>query len=134
LSVAVNAARVLAHVGLPEASFALHQAALYLASAPKSDSVKRAMAEAHRAVEETPAATVPPHLRSTGYRGAEALGHGDGYLYPHDHPGGIVPQQYLPDEAGGRVIFRPSREGYEERLAERLAEIDRRMGRRERGE
>jgi putative ATPase len=107
---------------------------LYLASAPKSDSVKRAMAEAHRAVEETPAATVPPHLRSTGYRGAEALGHGDGYLYPHDHPGGIVPQQYLPDEAGGRVIFRPSREGYEERLAERLAEIDRRMGRRERGE
>ncbi len=131
LSVAVNAARVLAYVGLPEASFALHQAALYLASAPKSDSVKRAMAEAHRAVEETPGATVPPHLRSTGYRGAEALGHGDGYLYPHDHPGGIVPQQYLPDDAEGRVIFRPGREGYEERLAERLAEIDRRMGRRE---
>jgi len=131
LSVAVNAARALAYVGLPEASYALHQAALYLATAPKSDSVKRAMGEAHRAVEETPAATVPPHLRSTGYRGAEALGHGAGYRYPHDHPGGIVPQQYLPDEAEGRVIFRPGREGYEERLAERLAEIDRRMGRRE---
>ena len=134
LGVAVDAARALAYVGLPEASYALHQAAVYLAAAPKSDSVKRAMGEARRVVEETPGATVPPHLRSTGYRGAEALGHGAGYRYPHDHPGGVVPQQYLPDEARGRVIFRPGRTGAEAGLAERLAEIDRRMGRRDRRE
>jgi len=134
LGVAVDAARALAYVGLPEAAYALHHAAIYLAVAPKSDSVKRAMGEAHRAVEETPGATVPPHLRATGYRGAEALGHGVGYHYPHDHPEGIVPQQYLPDEAAGRVIFRPGSAGAEERLAEHLAEVDRRMGRRERRE
>jgi putative ATPase len=134
LGVAVDAARALAYVGLPEASYALHHAALYLALAPKSDSIKRAMGEARRAVEETPAATVPPHLRSTGYRGAEALGHGAGYRYPHDHEGAVVPQQYLPDEARGRVIFRPNPRGAESELAERLAEIDRRMEKRDRGE
>ncbi|MCB2223583.1 MAG: replication-associated recombination protein A [Actinobacteria bacterium] len=134
LGVAVDAARALAYVGLPEAAYALHHAALYLAAAPKSDSVKRAMGEARRAVEETPAATVPPHLRSTGYRGAEALGHGSGYRYPHDHPDSLVAQQYLPDEAEGRVIYRPGRTGAEARLAEHLAEVDRRMGRPPRGE
>ena len=133
LSVAVDAAAALAFVGLPEASYALHEAALYLAAAPKSNSIKRAIGEARRAVEETPSATVPAHLRSAGYRGAEALGHGEGYRYPHDHPGGIAPQQYLPDEADGRIIYRPGDTGEEKDLAERLAEIDRRMGRRERG-
>ena len=56
---------------------------------------------------ETPAAVVPPHLRSTGYRGAEVLGHGVGYLYPHDHPDGVAAQQYLPDAARGRILFHP---------------------------
>ena len=78
---------------------------------------------------ETPAAVVPPHLRSTGYRGAEVLGHGVGYVYPHDHPDGVAPQQYLPDAALGRIMFRPGRSGAEAALADRLADIDRRMGR-----
>ena len=72
---------------------------------------------------------MPPHLRSTGYRGAEALGHGIGYEYPHDHPGGVVPQQHLPDEAADRVIYRPGRVGAEAEIAARLAEIDRRAAR-----
>jgi len=132
LGVAIDAARALQFVGLPEAGYALHHAALYLALAPKSDSVKRAIGAAREAVEETPAAVVPPHLRSGGYRGAERLGHGSGYRYPHDHPEAVVPQQYLPDAAAGRILFRPGRAGDEAALADWLAEVDRRVGRRPR--
>jgi putative ATPase len=90
------------------------------------------MKAARIAVEETPGATVPPHLRSGGYRGAEALGHGTGYRYPHDYPGAVVPQQYLPDAAEGRVLYRPGRSGREAEIADRLAETDRGAGRGER--
>ena len=124
LSVAVNAARALAFVGLPEASYALHHAAVYLATAPKSNSIAGVIAAASRAVEETPSASVPAHLMSAGYRGAESLGHGVGYDYPHDHERGLVAQQYLPDEAAGTIIYRPKRIGAEERVADRLVEID----------
>jgi putative ATPase len=134
LSVAVDAARALAYVGLPEASYALHHAALYLAAAPKSNSVLQTIGAARRALEETPEAVVPPHLRSGGYPGAAALGHGEGYRYPHDHPGGLVSQQYLPDAAAGRILYRPGAEGDEAEMAKRLIEIDRRLGRPPRGE
>ncbi|HSM02413.1 MAG TPA: replication-associated recombination protein A [Acidimicrobiia bacterium] len=129
LAVAVDAAHALQFVGLPEASYALHHAALYLATAPKSNSVGRTISAARAAVEETPAARVPPHLRSTGFRGAEKLGHGVGYVYPHDHPGNVAAQQYLPDEAAGRFLYRPGDTGAERELAERLADVDERMGR-----
>ena len=129
LQVAVAASHALAFVGLPEASFNLHQAALHLATAPKSDSVKRTIGAARQAVEETPAASVPPHLRSAGYRGAESLGHGVGYRYPHDHPDALVEQQYLPDEAAGRILYRPTRHGAEDETADRVAEVDKRLGR-----
>jgi putative ATPase len=130
LAIAVNAARALAFVGLPEASYALHHAALYLATAPKSNSVGMAMRRAAVAVEETPSSTVPPHLRSTGFSAAADLGHGVGYDYPHDHEGGLVAQQYLPDEAIDRIIYRPKRIGAEARIADRLEEIDRVMGKK----
>ena len=113
LVVAVAAAHALGFVGLPEAAHALYHAALYLATAPKSNSVASAIAAAREAVAETPGAVVPPHLRGTGYRGAESIGHGVGYRYPHDYPGGVVPQQYLPDAAAGRTLYRPSRQGEE---------------------
>lgn len=132
LQVAVAAFHALRFVGLPEAGYALHHAALHLATAPKSDSVKRAMGAATRSVADTAHASVPPHLRSTGYAGAEQLGHGTGYRYPHDHPDGLVPQQYLPDEAAGAILYRPTRSGAEADIAERLAEIDDRMGRQPR--
>ncbi len=89
----------------------------------------RTISAAAALVVETPGADVPPHLRGTGYRGAELLGHGVGYLYPHDHPGGLVAQQYLPDAARGRHLYRPGRIGAEAATAERLDEIDRAMGR-----
>jgi len=129
LGVAVAAAHALAFVGLPEAAYALHHAALYLAAAPKSNSVARAIEAARRAVADTPEARVPPHLRGTGYQGAESLGHGVGYRYPHDYPGGVVAQQYLPDAALGQVLYRPGGTGAEAALAERLAEVDREMKR-----
>ncbi len=124
LGVAVAAADALAYVGLPEAAFNLTQAAIYLATAPKSNSVKSAMFAARTAVEETPSARVPNHLGSTGMQLTnEYLGVGDaGYVYPHDHPGHIVRQQYLPDDALGRVIYQPTKQGDESAIRQRLKE------------
>jgi putative ATPase len=133
LGVAVDAARALQFVGLPEAAYALHHAALHLATAPKSNSVAQVIGAARRTVEESPAGSVPAHLRSTGYRGAEALGHGTGYLYPHDHTGGLVPQQYLPDEVVGLILYRPVPIGAEAEVAERMRRIDEVMGKKGRG-
>ncbi len=129
LPVAVAAFEALRFVGLPEAAFHLSHAALYLATAPKSNSIATSIARAREAVRATPSAQVPPHLRSGGYAGATRLGHGDGYLYPHDHPGSLVRQQYLPDEAAGKVIYRPRPSGDEEEVADRLREWDEILGR-----
>jgi putative ATPase len=129
LGIAVDAFTALRVVGLPEAAYALSHAAVYLALAPKSNSITRAMGEARALVAANPGATVPLPLRSAATRGERDLGFGAGYLYPHDHPGGIVPQQYLPDEASGRFVFRPGDTGEEIDLAARLARIDEQMGR-----
>ncbi len=129
LGVAVAASHALQFVGLPEAAYALHQAAIHLATAPKSNSVKRTIAAASAAVEESPQAAVPSHLRSAGYAGAEQLGHGEGYRYPHDHSDSLVPQQYMPVGMEGEILYRPSRAGAEEEVAERLEGIDEQMGR-----
>jgi putative ATPase len=128
LGMAVAAGQALAYVGLPEASFALSQAALYLATAPKSDSIKRAMGAARQVVDETPGAQVPKYLRQAGYQGAAVLGHGEGYRYPHDHSGHVVRQQYLPDEASDAIVFHPTDQGDEAELARRLKKTDERLG------
>jgi putative ATPase len=107
LQVAIAAADALAYVGLPEANYHLTHATLYLAMAPKSNSLGKAMAAASELVQNGPTPNVPPHLRSTGYSGAAQLGHGEGYVYPHDHPGGVVSQQYFPDGVEPQVLFRP---------------------------
>ena len=135
LGQAVGAAQALAFVGLPEAAFNLSQAAIYLAAAPKSDSVKTAMGKARRVVEETPSATVPPHLRSTGGRLVSSLvdGRRPGYRDPHAGQEHLVAQQYLPDEALGRDIYRPTRQGKEAEIADRLEGWDRRLRRPLRG-
>jgi putative ATPase len=130
LQVAVAAADALAYVGLPEAAYHLTHATLYLATAPKSNSVGRAMGAARDLVSNGPAGGVPIHLRSTGYSGAGALGHGDGYLYSHDHPDGVVAQQYFPDEVTAAPLFHPGQHGDEGEIAMRMAEIDRILGRK----
>ena len=124
LGVAVDAFRAVEVIGLPEAAYALSHAAVFLALAEKSNSVTRAMGRARDLVERTPGAEVPPHLRSSATAGERAMGHGVGYLYPHDHAGGVVAQQHLPDEASGVIVFRPGDRGEEADLAERLRAID----------
>jgi putative ATPase len=118
LVVATAAAQALEWVGLPEARYALAEAALYLATAPKSNSCG-AFFKALADVEREGEIQVPRHLQDAS-RDAKGLGHGDGYRYPHDYPGHHVPQQYLPTALRGRVYYRPSDQGYERTLAERL--------------
>jgi putative ATPase len=129
LRVAVAAADALAYVGLPEATFHLAHATLFLATAPKSNSVGRAIGAAKKLVDSGPTPSVPLHLRGSGYRGAADLGHGEGYEYSHDHPGGLVEQQYFPDGVPPTAIYRPGELGTEEAIRERLAEIDEVLGR-----
>lgn len=132
LQVAVAAGNALAYVGLPEAAFAMTHAALYLATAPKSNSVATTIAAARRAVQEGPAPTVPAHLRDAHYPGAEKLGHGSGYRYPHDHPGHIVDQRYWPDGQDPVILYRPSGEGAERIRADWFVEQERTVGRPDR--
>jgi putative ATPase len=125
LRVAVAAADALAYVGLPEATYHLAHATLFLATAPKSNSVGRAIGAARDLVQSGPTPSVPLHLRGSGYRGASELGHGVGYDYSHDHPGGLVEQQYFPDGVEPVGIYRPGTLGEEASIMDRLAEIDR---------
>ncbi len=112
LLVAVAAAHAVEHVGLPEGQLALAQAALYLARAPKSSAVTVALAEARRDVRERGSLPPPPFLRDAHYPGADRLGHGRGYIYPHDDPAGFH-LDYLPEELRGRRYYRPAGQGKE---------------------
>ena len=105
LVVAESAFRASEHIGMPEARIPLAHAALYVALAPKSNSACGAIDRAIAAVREKPAYVVPPHLRGTGYSGAEKLGHGVDYKYAHNYPGHWVEQQYLPKELTGEKFF-----------------------------
>jgi putative ATPase len=130
LGIAVDAFHAVEVIGLPEAAFAMTQAAIYLATAPKSNSVTLAMGAARDAVAQTPSAQVPPHLRSAAHPGQKDLGDGVGYRYPHDEAGAVIEQQYLPDEAQDRILYRPKLEGDEAALAERIRLIDERLRKR----
>jgi putative ATPase len=119
LGVAVDAALALERVGLPEARYALAEACLYLALAPKSNAVARALAAADAAVERLGNAPVPVHLRDAHHPGAARLGHGRGYAYPHDDPRGWVDQVHAPDGLGR--LYAPSAHGDEPALGAWLA-------------
>jgi putative ATPase len=109
LLVAVAAAQAVEHVGLPEVRLNLAHATVYLATAPKSNSVYSAIGAAF---EDAPSAEpVPLHLRDASYRGAKQLGHGQGYRYPHDFPGHAVEQAYRPASVSERRYYRPSGQG-----------------------
>ena len=133
LGIAVDAFRAVQVIGLPEGAYPLTEATVYLATAAKSNSMAVAIAEARNAVEGTPGADVPMHLRSGATSGERAMGHGTGYAYPHDDPLGVVPQQYLPDEAAGTILYRPGVHGDEAAIGERLDRIDRILGKRRGG-
>jgi len=121
LLVAVAAAHALEHVGLPEAQLNLSQAAVHLATAPKSNRAALAIWNAREDVRNGAVGEVPPHLRDSHYQGAASLGHGTGYEYPHDHPSGWVAQQYLPDSLTDRRWYEPSAHGREADVAARMS-------------
>jgi len=111
LQVAVAAAQAVEYVGLPEARLNLAEAAIYLARAPKSNSV---IASLSKAMEDAASADpVPPHLREAGTPTARKLGYGKGYKYPHDFPGHSVEQDYRPARFEGARYYEPSGEGEE---------------------
>jgi putative ATPase len=123
LGVAVAASQAVEHVGLPEATYALAQAAIYLSLAPKSNAAGQALAGARRHVREHGAAPVPGWLRS-GPRPGQEVG---GYDYPHDHPGHVSSQELLPEGVEGARFYTP--DAAEAELARRLAEIREMRGR-----
>ncbi len=118
LVVATSAAQALEWVGLPEAQYNLAEAAIYLATAPKSNSTA-AYFKALADVEAEGIVEVPNHLKDAS-RDGKALGHGKGYKYPHSYPGHYVRQQYLPDRLQGRRYYEPGELGYEREIAKRL--------------
>lgn len=121
LPVATAAFDAVTFVGLPEARYALTHAAIALATAPKSNSVARALTAGLTAVGRYGNAPVPDHLRDAHYKGAKALNAGIGYRYPHDDPRGFIPeQQYLPDALHGVRLYDPSAHGHEAAVKARL--------------
>ena len=123
LQVAIAAAQAVEFVGLPEARINLAQAVIHLALAPKSNAVIKAISAASADVRAGLVGPVPAHLRDAHYAGAQALGHGEEYLYPHDYEEGVVTQRYAPDSVADRVYYEPSAHGMEARYAERAGRI-----------
>jgi putative ATPase len=123
LSIAVDAAQAVALIGMPEGRIPLAEATIYLALAPKSNSAYVAINDAQSSIRAGLLGEVPAHLRDSHYAGADRLGHGRGYIYPHDVQAGIVAQSYAPDAVQGTQFYRPGARGFEGELAKRQAAI-----------
>ncbi|HHW12543.1 MAG TPA: replication-associated recombination protein A [Firmicutes bacterium] len=120
LLVAVAAAQAVEMVGLPEARIPMAQAAVYLATAPKSNACYLGIDRASADVDTVSQGTIPLHLRDASHPGSRQMGHGQGYLYPHAFPGHYVRQEYLPPELKGRRYYEPTTEGYEREIKARI--------------
>ena len=108
---AVAAAQALELIGMPEARLSITQAIIFICESPKSNSVVMAMDAAFADAERIPDQPVPMHLRDTAYKGADKLGNGKGYKYPHDYPGHVVQQEYMPPSVKGRRYYVPGELG-----------------------
>ena len=129
LPTAVAAAQAVAMIGFPEAALTLSHATIALALAPKSNAATLAISAAQEDVRNGLAGPVPAHLRDGHYKGAAKLGHAQGYVYPHDVPGGIAAQQYAPDAVADKHYYRPTRYGAEARYADVVDRVRDRLGR-----
>jgi putative ATPase len=118
LMIATAAYQAVERIGMPEGRIPLAQAAAYVASAPKSNAAYLGINAAMKDIEQGQVLPVPDHLKDASYKGAARLGRGKGYRYPHDYPGHYVAQEYLPQQ---RVYYRPTEQGEEKRIKERLA-------------
>lgn len=110
-------------IGMPEARIILSQCATYLASAPKSNAAYLAIQEAQRDVKNLPLYPVPFHLRNAPTKLMKNLGYGKEYKYPHDYPAHFIEENYLPEEMKGKQYYRPTENGLEKNLKERLKSI-----------
>jgi putative ATPase len=120
LVVAMAAQQAVHFIGMPEGNLALAQAAVYLATAPKSNSLYQAYSQVQQEVKNGPDAPVPLHLRNPVTPLMKDIGYGKGYKYAHNYPESFVAQQHLPDSLKGRQYYQPSEQGYEKQVAERL--------------
>ncbi|MBM4182625.1 MAG: replication-associated recombination protein A [Gemmatimonadetes bacterium] len=121
LQMAVSAKEAFHFLGAPEGELALAEAAIYLASAPKSNRAYEAWGAALAKARETPGAAVPLHIRNAPTDLMKDLGYGRGYRYDPAEEGGVARQEYMPDELRGSVFYRPGSSGAETAIAERLA-------------
>ncbi|MBR7188509.1 MAG: replication-associated recombination protein A [Clostridia bacterium] len=113
---AVAAMQALELIGMPEARLSIAQAIIAVCESPKSNAVCTAAEAAFADAERGGCAGVPVHLRDTHYKGAEKLGFGEGYKYPHDYPGHYVEQTYAPEEARDLPYYTPSEQGFEREI------------------
>ncbi|MGW1149093.1 replication-associated recombination protein A, partial [Streptomyces sp. NPDC002454] len=127
LPTAVAAAQAVALIGFPEAALTLSHATIALALAPKSNAATLAIGAALADVRAGLAGPVPTHLRDGHYRGAAKLGHAQGYVYPHDVPGGIATQRYAPEAVEAKRYYQPTRYGAEARYADVVERVRARL-------
>ena len=128
LQIAVAAADAVAFIGMPEGRIPLAEATAYLATTAKSNAAYSAINAAIADVRAGGFGRVPPHLRDAHYPGAKRLGHGKGYIYPHDLDVGVATQQYLPDELRGRRYYEPTGRGVERDISARVEKIRKILG------
>jgi putative ATPase len=129
LSLCMAARDAVDFIGMPEGNLALAQAVVYLSVAPKSNALYTAYGDVRQDVEETAADAVPLHLRNAPTKLMKGLGYGKGYQYAHDLEGKVADMQCLPDNLRDRVYYRPTNEGIEKRIRERMEEIKRQRSR-----
>ncbi len=115
---AVSAAQALEHIGMPEARLPLAQAIIFLCESPKSNAIVCAVDAAFEDARTIADEPVPIHLRDTAFYGADKLGHGKGYKYPHDYPGHVVEQEYMPPSVKGKRYYIPGSLGNEAKIRE----------------
>jgi putative ATPase len=120
LSVAAATYDIVEKIGMPEAQLTLSQAAIYMATAPKSNASAKAIWAAMADVREGRTLPVPKHLKDAHYKAAARLGHGTGYQYSHDFPEGYVQQDYLGVD---KTYYEPTNRGYEAAIAERMKSL-----------
>jgi len=120
LQVTVAAQQAFHFVGLPEGNLALAQAAVYLATAPKSNAIYTAYQRVQRDIREVENMPVPLHIRNAPTQLMEDLGYGKDYKYPHDYPDHFVEEEYLPENLKGRTYYHPTEQGFEKEIKKRL--------------
>lgn len=130
LVIANAAAKAVEFVGLPEARIPLAEAVIYIATAPKSNSVIKAIDKASKFVKNNDSLSVPSHLKDSHYSGAEDLNNGEGYLYPHNYPNNYIKQKYLPEKVEKEKFYDPGSLGQEKKVKKWLNDLKSKEGSR----